>query len=38
MSQIIGQVFGVDRRMPLFNALVLSEPLNSGLRNLASSS
>jgi len=30
-----GQIFAVDR-VPVFNALVRSQPLNSGFRNFAS--
>jgi len=30
LSQIIGRIFAVGRGMPLFIALVLGEPLNSG--------
>ena len=37
VSRSIGQIFTVDRgRLPLFNALVRGEPLNSVLRNLSS--
>jgi len=36
LLQIIGQVFAVDKWVPLFNTLVRGEPLNLGLRNLTS--
>jgi len=34
--RIIGQILAFDGGVPLFNALVRGEPLNSWLRNLAS--
>jgi len=35
LLQISGQIFAFDRGcMPVFNTLVLGEPLNSSLRNL----
>jgi len=36
LLQIIGQIRAFDRGVPLFDTLVLGEPLNSGPRNLAS--
>ena len=36
MWWIIGQIFAVDRRVPVFNTLVRGEPINSGLQNLSS--
>jgi len=34
--RIIGEIFVIDRRQPLFNAVVRHEPLNLGLRWLTS--